>query len=97
MCIRDRVSTWYTARLTLNYLAVDNMQIIAELGGQTLVSTDTAGLVTSFDQVGILASPNSWMAIDNVSVVSVVPEPSVALLLAAGLLVAGMTRRRHVA
>ena len=91
------VSTWYNARLTLNYLAVDNMQIIAELGGQTLVATDTAGLVTSFDQVGILASPNSWMAIDNVSVVSVVPEPSVALLLAAGLLVAGMTRRRHVA
>lgn len=89
----SQLSTWYTASLTLEYLDASTMRYTANLAGQTLVATDTVNLVTSFDAVAISGGANNWMAIDDVTV-TVVPEPSVALLLTSGLLALGLLRRR---
>lgn len=89
----SQVATWYTATLTLDYLSASSMRYTANLAGQTLSATDTVSLVTSFDAVSISGGANGWMAVDNVTV-TVVPEPSVALLLTSGLLAFGLLRRR---
>lgn len=90
----SQFSTWYTARLTLDYLDANTMLYTANLAGQNLVGTDTVSLVTSFDALVISGSANGWMAVDNVEV-SIVPEPSAALLLVSGLLAVGLIRRQR--
>jgi hypothetical protein len=78
----------YNASLSLYYADATHMILTSVIGGQTLVQTDTTGLDTSFDTVGIFApgTPGTFTFDDvNVSVINA-PEPSILALTSIGML-----------
>lgn len=88
----------YDASLTLAYAASGEMILTSDLDGQMLVRTNTSGLVTSFDTVGIFApgTPGTF-TFGNVQVdVTSAPEPSIPELTAIGMLtLLGINIRRR--
>jgi hypothetical protein len=77
----------YNASLSLYYADATHMVLTSVIDGQTLVRTDTSGLITSFDTVGIFApgAPAAFTFDDvNISVISV-PEPSTLVMTSIGL------------
>ena len=86
--------TTYTASLTLTYADATDMVLSSVIAGQTLVRTNTIGLVKSFDTVGIFApgTPGTFTFDDVQVAVTSVPEPSALMLVVTGVLAVTGTR-----
>jgi hypothetical protein len=82
--------------LTLHRTGVSEMTITGSIGGTPIVRTDTTGIFTSFDSIGILTSNDTLtgnLVIDNVTVI---PEPGTfALLAVSALSLLLVFRRKH--
>jgi hypothetical protein len=72
----------------VNYADATGMVLSSVIDGQTLGRTNTAGLVTSFDTVGIFApgTPGTFTFDDVRLAVTSVPEPSALTSAASGIL-----------
>lgn len=87
----------YSASLIITYVNPTNIVIESMIDGQALFRTNTTGLITSFDTVGIFASdkPDS-LTIDNILVDPYfVPEPSIISFIALGFLLFTWSRAQR--
>jgi len=83
--------------LTLTRSGASEMTLTGSIGGSPIARTDTAGIFTTFDSIGIMTQNDTLTGNLVIANVSVIPEPTTLALLGAGLGALVALRSRRVA